>query len=208
MRRALLVLSVLVALTTSAAAQQPAIVRHVLPNGLVVLVREDPAVGVVAASLLVRSGSAFETADTAGVTNFLQRAMLRGTKHHSTLALAEAAEELGGAVDASGDVDYAEVRATALARHWDALLALLAEVALEPTLPAGEIEKERALILGQLQTRAAQNFLADRLKPCFDFAGDRRADEGLGHLTPFDEHGGGGPIDVGKARHDGDDGAR
>jgi predicted Zn-dependent peptidase len=158
MRRALLALSVLVALTTSAAAQQPAIVRHVLPNGLVVLVREDPAVGVVAASLLVRSGSAFETADTAGVTNFLQRAMLRGTKRHSTLALAEAAEELGGAVDASGDVDYAEVRATALARHWEALLALLAEVALEPTLPAGEIEKERALLLGQLQTRADQPF--------------------------------------------------
>ncbi len=124
MRRALLALSVLVGLTTSAAAQQPAIVRHVLPNGLTVLVREDPAVGVVAASLLVRSGSAFETADTAGVTNFLQRAMLRGTKRHSTLTLAEAAEELGGAVDASGDVDYAEVRATALARHWEALLAL------------------------------------------------------------------------------------
>src|SRR5207244_2810195 len=125
---------------------------------LVVLVREDPAVGVVAASLLVQSGSAFETSDTAGVTNFLQRAMLRGTRRHSALALAEAAEELGGAVDASGDVDYAEVRATALARHWDALLALLAEVALEPTLPAGEIEKERALILGQLQTRADQPF--------------------------------------------------
>ena len=65
MRRALLTLAVLGALATYAAAQPPAIVRHVLPNGLVVLVREDPAVGVVAASLLVRSGSAFETADTA-----------------------------------------------------------------------------------------------------------------------------------------------
>src|SRR2546430_14547570 len=108
MRRALLILAVLGALATSAAGQPPAIVRHVLPNGLVVLVREDPAVGVVAASLLVRSGSAFETADTAGVTNFLQRAMLRGTKRHSALALAEAAGELGGAVDASGGVDHAE----------------------------------------------------------------------------------------------------
>src|SRR5207244_13539237 len=115
MRRALLTLSGLVGLTTSAAAQQPAIVRQVLPNGLVVLVREDPAVGVVAASLLVRSGSAFETVDTAGVTNFLQRAMLRGTKRHSTLALAEAAEELGGEHEASGDGDYAEVRGQAVA---------------------------------------------------------------------------------------------
>jgi predicted Zn-dependent peptidase len=141
-----------------AAAQAPAIVRHVLPNGLTVLVREDPGVGVVAASLQVRTGSAFETEDAAGVTNFLQRAMLRGTTRHSALALAEAAEELGGVLDASGDVEYAEVRGTAIARHWEVLLALLAEVALEPTLPAAEVEKERALILGQLQTRADQPF--------------------------------------------------
>ena len=71
MRRALLTLAVLVALAMPAAAQSPAVARHVLPNGLVVLVREDPNVGVVAASLLVRTGSAFETTETAGVTNFL-----------------------------------------------------------------------------------------------------------------------------------------
>src|SRR5881397_4352289 len=105
MRRALLTLAALGALATYAVAQPPAIVRHVLPNGLVVLVREDPAVGVVAASLVVRSGSAFETAETAGVTNFMQQALLRGTKRHSRLALLEAAEEMGGALDASGDVD-------------------------------------------------------------------------------------------------------
>src|SRR5262249_13703636 len=127
-------------------------------NGLVVLVREDPAVGVVAASLLVRSGSAFETAENAGVTNFMQKMMLRGTKRHSALALSEAAEELGGTVEASGDVDYAEIRGTALARHWEALLALIAEVATEPTLPDPEIERERVLILAQLQTRADQPF--------------------------------------------------
>ena len=140
------------------AAPAPAVVREVLPNGLVVLVREDPSVGVVAASLLTRSGSAFETADTAGVTNFLQKMMLRGTKHHSALALAEAAEDLGGTLEASGDVDYAELRGRALAQHWETLLALLAEVAIEPTLPTDEIERERTLILGQLQMRADQPF--------------------------------------------------
>lgn len=154
----LIVLLVTLAIATPAAAQAPRIKRHVLSNGLVVLVREDPSVGVVAASLLVRSGSAFETAETAGVTNFLQRGMLRGTKRHSALALAEAAEELGGVLEASGDVEYAELRGTALARHWEALLTLMAEVALEPTLPPTELEKERALILGQLQARTDQPF--------------------------------------------------
>lgn len=158
MRRVLPALGLLLATTVPAAAQAPAIVRHVLPNGLVVLVREDPGVGVVAVSLQVRAGSAFETTDTAGATNFLQRAMLRGTSRHSALALAEAAEELGGSLEAAGDVEYAEIRGTALARHWEPLLTLLAEAALEPTLPAAEVEKERALILGQIQARADQPF--------------------------------------------------
>jgi predicted Zn-dependent peptidase len=154
---------VLGVLVSPAAAQAPTVARHVLPNGVVVLVREDPAVGVVAASLVVRSGSAFETTETAGVTNFLQRSLLRGTKRHSGVALLEAAEELGGTLRAFGGgpsagVDYVELRGTAIARNWEPLLTLLAEVALEPTLPADELEKERALILGDLQTRADQPF--------------------------------------------------
>jgi zinc protease len=157
-RLALLLVAAAVALAAPAAAQTPRVVRHVLANGLVVLVREDPTVGVVAASLLVRSGSAFETAETAGVTNFLQRTMLRGTTRHSALALAEGAEELGGAIEASGDVEYAELRGTAIARHWEALLTLMAEVALESTLPPAEVEKEREQILRQLQSRADQPF--------------------------------------------------
>jgi predicted Zn-dependent peptidase len=160
MRRVLaaVVLAVVLGSAAPALPQAPPVTRHVLPNGLVVMVREDPAVGVVAASLMVRTGSAFETAETAGVTNLLQRVMVKGTRKHHALALVEAAEELGGSVEASGDVDYAEIRGNSLARHWETLLGLIAEVALEPTLPPAEIEKERTLLLGQLQSRADQPF--------------------------------------------------
>ncbi|HEV8471927.1 MAG TPA: pitrilysin family protein [Methylomirabilota bacterium] len=157
MRSALLLVATLAALAAPAAAQ-PSVARHVLPNGMVVLVRDDPGVGVVAASLMVRTGSAFETAETAGITNFLHRVMLRGTRRHSALSLAEAVEDLGGTLEASGDVEYAEVRGTAIARHWEALLTLLAEVALEATLPESEIDKERALLLAQLYTRGDMPF--------------------------------------------------
>jgi hypothetical protein len=39
-------------------------------------------------------------------------------------------------------VEYAEIRGTALARHWEPLLALVAEVALQPSLPADAIQTE------------------------------------------------------------------
>lgn len=148
----------LLAAAAPAAADDARVTRTTLPNGLRVLVRENPAAGVVAVSLLVRAGSRFETPETAGVTHFLQRVLVRGTLHRSDIDLATAAEELGGTVDASGDVEYAEIRGTALARHWEALLALVAEVALQPSLPPDAIQTERRLILSQLQTRAETPF--------------------------------------------------
>jgi zinc protease len=153
--RRVLVALVLLAATgvVHAAPTTPVVTRRVLANGLTVVVRQDSSVGVMAASLQVRAGSLFETAETAGITNFLHRVMARGTSRYTALQLTEAIEDLGGSLDASGDVEYGEVRGTALARNWEQLLRLMAEVALRPTLPVEEIERERRLIQSAIQTR-------------------------------------------------------
>lgn len=159
MRFPLVVVGLLVlVLTEAASAQTGNVSRHTLPNGLRVLVREDSSAGVVAVSLQARAGSRFETSETAGITNFLQRSMVRGTAHFTGTRLADAAERLGGGIDASGDIDFAEISARALARNWEALLGLVAEVALTPTLPAAEVDRERRLILSQIQTRGDNPF--------------------------------------------------
>src|SRR5574341_356822 len=134
-------------------AETRAVTRHELPNAMTVLVRENSVAPVVAVSLQVRAGSRFETAETAGITNLLLRSMIRGSARRSAVQLAEAAEEIGGSVDASGEVEVAEIRGEALARHWEALLGLVAEVTLEPALAVDEIEKERRLVLSQIRTR-------------------------------------------------------
>jgi len=154
----LLALALVGAAATAEAAAPPPVTRQVLPNGLTVVVREDPTVGVMAAALHVRAGSLFETTDTAGITNFLQRVMLRGTQRYNAHTLTEAIEDLGGTLDAAGDVEYGEVNGTALARNWEPLLRLLAEVALRPTLPAEEVERERRLILSAIQSRGDTPF--------------------------------------------------
>jgi zinc protease len=156
-RAALAALLVLIGVL-AAHADESRVTRTTLPNGLRVLVRENPAAGVVAISLLVRSGTRFETAENAGITNFLHRVMVRGTSRRSAVDIAAAAEDFGGRLEASGDVEFAEVRGTALARHWEALLALLGEVALQPSLPADAIQTERRLILSEIQTRVDTPF--------------------------------------------------
>ena len=144
--------------TRGVAAQEPIVTRHVLSNGVTMLVRENPAIDVVAVSLQVRAGSQFETLQTSGITNFLQRVLLRGTVKRTFVQLAEASEDIGGGLDGGGEVESAELRGQALGRHWETLLALIAEVALEPALPLLEIERERRLLLGQLKSRAESPF--------------------------------------------------
>lgn len=157
MSRVLAAVVALLAFVVPASADVP-VARRVLGNGMTVLVREDPGVGVVTASLQVRAGSLFESEPTAGITNFMQRMLVRGTDKRSALALVEAAEDLGGSLEASGEVEAAELRAASIARHWEPLLGLLAEVVLQPSFPAAELERERRLLLGQLQTRADNPF--------------------------------------------------
>ena len=140
------------------AAETSTVTRHVLPGGLRLLVREDPNAEVVAVSLQVKSGSRYETSATSGTSNFVQRVMIRGTARRSARQIVEAAEDIGGFVDASGDVDYVEIRGTALARYREALLDLVAEVALAPTFPPEEVERERRLIASQIQTRVETPF--------------------------------------------------
>ena len=158
MTRWLAALAVVGTALSAEAAAPPAVTRHVLPNGFIVVVREDPTVGVMAAALHVRAGSLFETAETAGMTHFLQRVMLRGTQRYTAVALSEAIDDLGGTLDASGEVEYGEVQGTALARNWEPLLKLMAEVALRPTLPTEEVERERRLILSAIQSRGDTPF--------------------------------------------------
>jgi predicted Zn-dependent peptidase len=139
-----------------AAAQAP--YRERLPSGLTVLVRENTATPVVAASLFVRMGSRWETELDAGIAHLLQQVLLKGTATRSGLEIAETAEALGGGISASADLDFSELRATALARNWKRMLELMADVALRPTLPAEDVDGERRAMLTALRSRQDQPF--------------------------------------------------
>jgi zinc protease len=153
-RRALAVALLLLATPAAASAQKAEPVRQMrLPNGLTVIVRENPVAPVVGLSLLVRMGTRWETADTAGISNFLMAVMVKGTAKRSGSELAEAVAALGGKISTSGEADYSEIRASALSRFWRELLGLTAELALEPRLAPEEVDRERDWLLSRIQRR-------------------------------------------------------
>lgn len=140
------------------------VVAERLPNGLTVVVRENPAAPVVASTLFVGVGSRHETAPTNGVTALLGRVLLKGTRQRSALALAQAAEDAGGFLESGTDQEYSELRVSGLARYWPTLLELLHDVATAPAFAAEEIDRERGTLLAQIRGLEDQPFqVASRL---------------------------------------------
>ena len=140
------------------AAGSADISRARLPNGLTVLVRENPSAPVVAISLGVRMGTRWETPETAGLSNFLQLMVVRGTASRSGIQIVEEAQRLGGIIDAVGDQDWSEISATALSRNWKAILEMVADVALHPSLDEGLIDGIKEFLLRQIRNRAEKPY--------------------------------------------------
>jgi zinc protease len=154
-RAGLLALAVLAVAAASAAAAESsgAVTRTRLANGLTVLVRENPVAPVVAVSLQMKMGTRWETRDNAGISNLLQLMVVRGTARLNGTQIVEAADRMGGSIEAIGDADLSEISATALARHWAEILELVADIALHPSVPEATFGAVRDFLLRQIRNR-------------------------------------------------------
>ena len=159
-RRASLIVSFafVVLVTPALAAEHGAITRTKLANGLTVLIRENPTSAVVAVSLGVKMGTRWETPETAGISNFLQLMVVRGTVSRSGTQIVEDAERLGGRIDARGDQDWSAIEAAALARNWIPLLELVADVSLHPSIAEGVVEGVKQFLIRQVRNRGDQPY--------------------------------------------------
>jgi predicted Zn-dependent peptidase len=139
-------------------AETGAVTRTRLANGMTVLVRENPVAPVVAMSLMLKMGTRWETRDTAGISNFLQLMVVRGTEKLDGTQIVEVADRLGGSIEAFGDADFSEIAATALDRHWSEMLDLVAAVAITPSLPEGTLSAVRDFLLRQIRNRGERPY--------------------------------------------------
>jgi zinc protease len=122
----------------------------VLPNGLTLIVDERRELPLVAANLVFRTGSDANPLDTPGLANFVAAMLDEGTATRGALQIADEVAQLGGSLTTGSSMDAMTVGGRSLAKNFPALLALMADVTLNPAFPPEEIERQRASRLGQL----------------------------------------------------------
>lgn len=122
-----------------------------LPNGLQVVLRKDDRLPIVYGCLSFKGGSPFEDASSAGITSLLSECLLKGTASRSADDIAEALENLGGAIDASSGNNSMNITFNVLSEDIERGIELLADVALRPTLPEAAFELERQSMISDVE---------------------------------------------------------
>ncbi|HXH81611.1 MAG TPA: pitrilysin family protein [Candidatus Tectomicrobia bacterium] len=141
-----LILAALVALAPAPAAAAPLAHREVLPNGIVLLVAERPAVPIVAVRVHLRAGAVLDPPGQAGLANLTGAVLTRGTARRTAAQIDEAIEFVGGSLEAGASRDGLTASLAVVRRDLDLGLDLLAEVVLTPAFPAEEVARRAARI--------------------------------------------------------------
>ena len=132
-----------------------------LANGLTVMLAPRRGLPVVAANLVIKTGSDSNPLDAPGLANFTAAMLTQGTKTRNALQIADDAAQIGATLTATSTMDASTISTRSLKKNFAAALTQVADVALNPSFPADELERQRTARLGQLaQQRANPQALA------------------------------------------------
>ena len=125
------------------ALQLPQIQKRQLANGLPVWLVELHEVPVAQVNLVVFAGSANEPGKKYGAASLTAAMLEQGAGSRSALEVADAIDYLGADLSSSSGFDSSAVRLHVPVARLAEALPIMADVALRPTFPKDELERQR-----------------------------------------------------------------
>src|SRR5271157_2904119 len=125
--------------------------RTVLPNGLIVLTERMDHLRSVAMGVWIKSGSRCESAESCGISHFVEHMLFKGTRSRSAQSIAREMDSIGGNLDAFTGKETICFNVKSLADHVPVALDVLTDLVLNPVFAAGDIERERGVILEEIK---------------------------------------------------------
>jgi zinc protease len=124
--------------------------KFVTANGMTVLVLEQHFLPVVEIHALIKTGSAQDPPDKAGLANLVASLLDEGTTTRTSKQLAEQIDFVGGALEARASEDYTTASARVLKKDVELGFTLLADILQHPAFLKPEFERIRSQILGEM----------------------------------------------------------
>ncbi len=135
------------------AFELPVPVVYTRPNGLTVWLIERHDLPVVAASIALRTGSAYDPKGKEGLAGQMIAMLDEGAGKRNAIEWQKALETLGASVDSSPHQDYSTVELSTLTKTLDAAFALYADAVVRPRFDASEWTRVKKMWINRLESR-------------------------------------------------------
>ena len=121
---------------------------HKLDNGFTIAMERLPYLHSASFGVWVKTGSAAEELQEAGLAHFLEHLFFKGTQTRNVHQIMDAVESKGGYLNASTSREYTMLYVRMLEEHVEAGIDVLADILVNSTFQ--DIEKERGVILEEI----------------------------------------------------------
>ncbi len=144
------VFAIIVVLAAACASTAAPFTRTVLPNGLTVIVKPEPGVGIVAIEAFVRSGAAQEREFNAGIGNLITSTLLASTRNKRAETVAGVVDSVGGNFVTEWNPDFTEIKAITTESGFDDAMSLLGDILNNANFEQKWVDRSREDILSSL----------------------------------------------------------
>jgi zinc protease len=137
-----------------------------LGDGLRVIVLENHKLPTFTMQMVILSGGLNDPADQPGVAQYTATMLREGTKTRSSRQIAEAVESIGATLNAGSGLSspISSITAGGLTENFDQIMGLFADVILNPSFPADDLNKLKTRATAQLRAQRSQpEFLANEM---------------------------------------------
>ncbi len=139
---------------TSLGLPKKDVIKQVLPNGLIVIVKSNPDSKVLGINVLGKNRSAMEPEGKTGIADFVNRMLLKGTTTRSAERIAEDLSSIGAEItlvdnpwipmdDVYTTHSYTFIKLQTIDEFAEFGIELLSDIVKNPIFPEQEIEKVR-----------------------------------------------------------------
>ena len=121
--------------------------RFTLDNGFTIILKEDRSSPVVAIQVWVKTGSANETEDEAGITHLIEHMIFKGTPTRKTGEIARTIESSGGHINAYTTLDRTVYHVEVESLQVNTALEVLLDAVQYSLFDSQELEREKEVVL-------------------------------------------------------------
>ena len=131
--------------------EESIISEYILPNGIKILHKHRSG-AIAHVSLMVNTGMRDELPNENGLAHFVEHMLFKGTKKRKAFHILSCLENVGGELNAYTTKEETCIHASFLKEYYNKAIELIADVALNSIYPENEVEKEKEVIIDEINS--------------------------------------------------------